>query len=89
MNKGLFFILIFTLLIKYSYAMENTFNVMKGMKILVQAKVPISRPDDFFAEMLKTDDHMAKVAWGAVAILHYEMTGQTDYGHLVPYSKLK
>ena len=35
------------------------------------------------------DDHMAKVAWGAFAILHYEMTGQTDYGHLVPYSKLK
>lgn len=30
-------------------------NVMKGMQILVQAKVPISRPDDFFAEMLKSD----------------------------------
>ena len=36
-------------------------NVMKGMEILVQAKVPISRPDDFFAEMLKTDHHMSKV----------------------------
>jgi rRNA-processing protein EBP2 len=36
-------------------------NVMKGMQILVQAKVAISRPDDFFAEMLKTDEHMAKV----------------------------
>lgn len=36
-------------------------NVKKGMEILVQAKVPISRPDDFFAEMLKSDDHMAKV----------------------------
>ena len=35
------------------------------------------------------DDHMAKVAWGAFAIMHYEMTGQTDYGHLVHYSKLK
>lgn len=23
--------------------------------------MPISRPDDFFAEMLKTDEHMAKV----------------------------
>jgi len=34
---------------------------MKGMQILIQAKVPISRPDDFFAEMLKTDNHMAKV----------------------------
>jgi rRNA-processing protein EBP2 len=36
-------------------------NVMKGMQILVQAKIPISRPDDFFAEMLKDDAHMAKV----------------------------
>jgi rRNA-processing protein EBP2 len=36
-------------------------NVKKGMEILIQAKVPISRPDDFFAEMLKTDQHMAKV----------------------------
>ena len=36
-------------------------NVKKGMEILVQAKIPISRPDDFFAEMLKTDEHMAKV----------------------------
>ena len=34
---------------------------MKGMQFLIEAKVPISRPDDFFAEMLKTDDHMGKV----------------------------
>lgn len=27
----------------------------------MQAKIPISRPDDFFAEMLKSDEHMAKV----------------------------
>ena len=31
------------------------------MEILVQARVPISRPDDFFAEMLKSDAQMAKV----------------------------
>ena len=31
------------------------------MEILVQAKIPISRPDDFFAEMLKSDEHMIKV----------------------------
>ena len=42
----------------YNMAREN---VKKGMEILIQAKIPISRPDDFFAEMLKTDDHMAKV----------------------------
>ena len=36
-------------------------NVMKGMQFLVQSGVPISRPDDFLAEMYKTDEHMAKV----------------------------
>ena len=34
---------------------------MEGMRILVQSKVPISRPDDFLAEMLKSDDHMRSV----------------------------
>ncbi len=34
---------------------------MKGMQFLVQSKVPISRPDDFLAEMLKTDHHMSQV----------------------------
>jgi len=49
--------------IKREIAFYNTTreNVMKGMQILVQAKVPISRPDDFFAEMVKDDTHMAKV----------------------------
>lgn len=36
-------------------------NVMKGMQILVQANCPISRPDDFLAEMVKTDEQMVKV----------------------------
>ena len=36
-------------------------NVMKGMEFLVQSRVPISRPDDFLAEMLKSDSHMAGV----------------------------
>jgi rRNA-processing protein EBP2 len=31
------------------------------MKVLVQANMPISRPDDFLAEMLKTDKHMVNV----------------------------
>jgi hypothetical protein len=34
---------------------------MDGMRVLVQAKMPISRPDDFLAEMLKTDKHMVNV----------------------------
>ena len=33
-------------------------NVMQGMKFLIQSHVPIARPDDFFAEMLKTDPQM-------------------------------
>lgn len=47
--------------IKREVAIYNTTrtNVMKGMQFLVQSGVPISRPDDFFAEMLKTDQHMA------------------------------
>jgi rRNA-processing protein EBP2 len=36
-------------------------NVMKAMEICVQAKVPIDRPEDFFAEMIKSDDHMKQV----------------------------
>ena len=34
---------------------------MAGMKFLVQSNFPISRPDDFLAEMLKTDEHMRNV----------------------------
>ena len=34
------------------------------------------------------DDHMAKVAWGAFAIMHYEIAGPLDYGTLVPRDKL-
>jgi hypothetical protein len=31
-------------------------NVMQAMRFLIQAKVPIARPDDFLAEMLKSDE---------------------------------
>jgi len=31
-------------------------NVMQAMRFLIQSKVPIARPDDFFAEMLKSDE---------------------------------
>lgn len=36
-------------------------NVMQGMRFLIQSKVPIARPDDFFAEMLKSDSHMKNI----------------------------
>lgn len=35
--------------------------VMTGEKLLKQHKLPIIRPNDYFAEMVKTDDHMRKV----------------------------
>jgi hypothetical protein len=31
------------------------------MRFLIQSKVPIARPDDFLAEMLKTDKHMIDI----------------------------
>jgi len=42
----------------YNIAREN---VKEGMSFLVQMKQPISRPDDFFAEMVKSDAQMSKV----------------------------
>ena len=35
--------------------------MVKGLTFLLQANVAIGRPDDFFAEMLKNDEHMVKV----------------------------
>ena len=31
-------------------------NVMQAMRFMIQARVPIARPDDFLAEMLKSDE---------------------------------
>ncbi|KAL3945861.1 MAG: hypothetical protein SGBAC_000012 [Bacillariaceae sp.] len=42
----------------YKMALEGVNEARKQCK---QNNIPFSRPDDFFAEMLKTDDHMAKV----------------------------
>lgn len=49
--------------LKREFRMYNSTrdNVMKGMEILVQSNIPISRPTDFLAEMLKSDEHMRKV----------------------------
>lgn len=35
--------------------------VIEGMKKLKELKIPTKRPDDYFAEMAKTDEHMQKV----------------------------
>eukprot|EP01063_Lacrimia_lanifica_P024149 TRINITY_DN32106_c0_g1_i1.p2 TRINITY_DN32106_c0_g1~~TRINITY_DN32106_c0_g1_i1.p2 ORF type:complete len:261 (+),score=141.94 TRINITY_DN32106_c0_g1_i1:50-784(+) len=36
-------------------------NVEQAMHLLKQHKVPLSRPGDFYAEMVKSDVHMAKI----------------------------
>lgn len=35
-----------------------------GLEKLVELDVPITRPSDYFAEMVKTDDHMRRVGLG-------------------------
>lgn len=42
----------------YNAALEATHDARTRCR---DAEVPFDRPDDFFAEMVKTDDHMAKV----------------------------
>jgi len=42
----------------YNIALKGA---LEGLSILKQLEVPIDRPDDYFAEMIKTDGHMAKV----------------------------
>eukprot|EP00038_Savillea_parva_P018805 m.25519 g.25519 ORF g.25519 m.25519 type:complete len:301 (-) comp4244_c0_seq1:652-1554(-) len=49
------------------FARENAFYdhslaaVHAGCKLLKDNAIPIRRPDDYYAEMLKTDEHMARV----------------------------
>ena len=38
---------------------------------------------------IDVDDHMAKVVFGAMAIIHYEENGPCDYGTLIPHEELK
>ena len=44
-----------------------------GQRKLEELDIPTTRPDDYFAEMVKTDDHMRKVrVWGPhVGVLIY------------------
>lgn len=36
-------------------------NAKKGVEMLIQSNVKIGRPNDYFAEMFKTDEHMRKI----------------------------
>ena len=37
-----------------------------GLKRLRDLDVSTTRPDDYFAEMVKTDEHMQRVCWSCV-----------------------
>lgn len=37
--------------------------VIEGLPKLKKAGIPTKRPDDYYAEMVKTDDHMKKVSY--------------------------
>ena len=34
-----------------------------GLRKLEELEIPTTRPDDYFAEMVKTDNHMRKVSF--------------------------
>lgn len=36
-------------------------NAQKGIEMLLQSNVKIGRPNDYFAEMMKSDEHMRKI----------------------------
>lgn len=42
----------------YNLTLQDT---KKAVEMLIQSKVKIGRPDDFFAEMMKSDEHMRKI----------------------------
>lgn len=42
----------------YNLTLQDT---KKGIEMLLQSNVKIGRPDDYFAEMLKSDEHMRKI----------------------------
>ena len=46
----------------YSYQQACS-SVKVGLRKLEELEVSVHRPEDYFAEMVKTDDHMRKVNW--------------------------
>lgn len=42
----------------YNLTLQDT---QKAIEMLLQANVKIGRPDDYFAEMMKSDEHMRKI----------------------------
>ncbi len=52
-------VIIIIIISSYQQALSS---VEVGLKKLEEFGVPTKRPDDYFAEMLKTDDHMRKAS---------------------------
>ena len=47
-----------------SYRMAQA-AVIEGLPKLKRTGIPTKRPDDYYAEMVKTDDHMKKVSYNS------------------------
>ena len=56
-----------------SYRQAQT-TVLKGVPLLQEHNVPTQRPDDYFAEMLKSDQHMNKVGIYAASVIVNQMS---------------
>lgn len=54
------FILIYNLYYNNRYQ-KTLENVKKALSKLEELSIPYKRPDDYFAEMVKTDEHMLKI----------------------------
>ena len=52
-----------------------------GLKRLRDLDVPTTRPDDYFAEMIKTDEHMQRVCWSGGD--HVTILQQLCVGHVM------
>jgi rRNA-processing protein EBP2 len=48
--------------------------VLEGYSKLKQLGIPYNRPADYYAEMLKTDEHMQKVCTKEIAWVMFPLT---------------
>ena len=59
---------------------QHTLSAVKqGLSQLEQSKVPFMRPDDYYAEMVKTDAHMLKVRAAARLQIRHRSRNVYDY----------
>ena len=85
------FLLIFTFFLLSTNRIDAQFDLTGPVdyeKLFVENLSRGGKVLNLSGKKIGEDDHMAKVAWGAFAIMHYETAGPLDYGTLVPRDKL-